>query len=153
MAKLKLNRLRSGSTHSSTGRGPSRPPTQPVDGAKNFIFLPERLFNLSRLDLKWTSIGPRPDLNQLNNRSGRKIKFFAPSIDWARGLLGPRPVEPGVDPDLDRLSWGSTRTSTGWAGGRPGPRSVELTVDRFLIQFNQLSHFWLNNQLFQLKTF
>ena len=46
-----LNRSRSGSTHSSTGRGPSRPPTQLIDGAKNFLFLSERLFNLSRLNL------------------------------------------------------------------------------------------------------
>ena len=46
-----LNRSRSGLTHSSTGRGPSRPLAQPVESAKNFIFLPERLFNRSRLNL------------------------------------------------------------------------------------------------------
>ena len=30
----KLNRLRSGSTHNSTGRGPGRPLAQPIEGAK-----------------------------------------------------------------------------------------------------------------------
>ena len=47
----KLNRSRSGSTQSSTDRGPGRPPTQPVEGAKNFLFLPKQLFNRSRLNL------------------------------------------------------------------------------------------------------
>ena len=40
-----------GSTHNSTGRGPGRPLAQPIEGAKNFLFLPEWLFNRSRLNL------------------------------------------------------------------------------------------------------
>ena len=40
-----LNRSRSGSIPSSIGRGPGRPPAQLVEGAKNFLFLVERLFN------------------------------------------------------------------------------------------------------------
>ena len=42
------NQSRSGSTPNSTGRGPGRPPAQPVEGAKNFLFIPERLFNRLR---------------------------------------------------------------------------------------------------------
>ena len=42
------NRSRSGSTPSSTGRGPGRPPAQPVEGAKNFFFILEQLFNRLR---------------------------------------------------------------------------------------------------------
>ena len=37
----KLNRSRSGSTPSSIDRGSGRLPTQPVEGAKNFLFFPE----------------------------------------------------------------------------------------------------------------
>ena len=49
----KLNRSRSGSTPSSIDRGSGRLPAQPVESAKNFLFLPEWLFNRSRLNLNW----------------------------------------------------------------------------------------------------
>ena len=55
----------------------------------------------------------------------------------------------GLLPDLDLLSKRSEiekrflQPSTGWA----------KQVDQFLIQFNKLNHFWLNNHQFQLKTF
>ena len=53
----KLNRSRSGSTPSSTDRGPGRPPAQSVKGAKNFFFLLKRLFNRSRLNLNLLRFG------------------------------------------------------------------------------------------------
>ena len=34
-----------------------RPPAQPVKGAKNFLYLPERLFNRLRLNLNWLRSG------------------------------------------------------------------------------------------------
>ena len=56
----KFNRSRFGSTHNSTGRGPGKPPTQPIEGTKNFLFIPERLFNLSRLTLNRLRSGRGP---------------------------------------------------------------------------------------------
>ena len=48
----KLNRSRSG----SIGQGPDQPPAQPVEGAKNFLFLLERLFNRLRSNSHLSSI-------------------------------------------------------------------------------------------------
>ena len=44
----KLNRSRSRSTPNSTGKGLGRPPAQPVEGAKNFLFILEQMFNRLR---------------------------------------------------------------------------------------------------------
>nr|CAN74288.1 hypothetical protein VITISV_036412 [Vitis vinifera] len=75
-----LNRSRSRSTPSSTGRGPGRPLAQPVQVwvgpqlnrsmlQKNSIFLLERLFNRSRLNL---------------NRSRLNLNRSRLNLNWLR---------------------------------------------------------------------
>ena len=36
-----MNQMKNRSTARATGRGPGRPPTQSIEGAKNFFFLPD----------------------------------------------------------------------------------------------------------------
>ena len=70
-----------GSTHNSTGRGPGRPLAQPIEGAKNLLFLPKQLFNRSRLNL-----------NRL--RSGRGSVEAQRSPAKHLMLTASQPVEP-----------------------------------------------------------
>ena len=95
----KLNRSRSRSTPNSTGKGLGRPPAQPVEGAKNFLFLPKRLFNWSRSDQGSVKVrsrggrGPTTTCQALNvngqstGRTPKRLVWFFSSIKRLQSSL------------------------------------------------------------------